>query len=224
MATKAVSRAPNSTPPNQTLYCTNIDDHLQKEDLRRSLYMLFSTYGPILDIIALKTSKMRGQAHVVFRDVQSSTQAMRACQGFEFFGKPMKIQYAKGKSDTVAKLDGTFKMPEAAAAPAAATELQQSIFNAPPSSTKSAAPTQADAGAGAEQVRHLNGVVGQPHGTKRPRDEAEEVEEEQVKEKEKEEEEVEEEEEESEEVSDEDEDVPMEEDDEDAAMEESDED
>ena len=32
---------------------------------------------------------MRGQAHVAFRDVQASTQAMRALQGFDFFGKEM---------------------------------------------------------------------------------------------------------------------------------------
>lgn len=32
---------------------------------------------------------MRGQAHIVFRDVQASTQAMRALQGFDFFGKEM---------------------------------------------------------------------------------------------------------------------------------------
>ncbi len=51
--------------------------------------MLFSTYGPVLGVIALLTPKMRGQAHIVFRDIQSSTQAMRALQGFEFFGKEM---------------------------------------------------------------------------------------------------------------------------------------
>ena len=32
---------------------------------------------------------MRGQAHIVFRDVQASTQAMRALQGFDLFGKEM---------------------------------------------------------------------------------------------------------------------------------------
>lgn len=37
----------------------------------------------------MKTEKMRGQAHIVFKDVQSSTQAMRALQGFNFFGKEM---------------------------------------------------------------------------------------------------------------------------------------
>ena len=45
-----------------------------------------------------------------------------------------KIQYAKGKSDTIAKLDGTYKMPIAAGTETTSTELQQSIFGAPPSS------------------------------------------------------------------------------------------
>lgn len=74
--------------------------------------MLFATYGVILDIVALKTSRMRGQAHVVFRDIDSSTQAMRALDGFTFFGKDMQVAYAKTKSDTIAKLDGTFRLPE----------------------------------------------------------------------------------------------------------------
>ncbi|MCJ1298378.1 U2 snRNP complex subunit msl1 [Hypocenomyce scalaris] len=76
---------------------------------------------------------MRGQAHIVFRDVQASTQAMRALQGFDFFGKDMKIQYAKGKSDTIAKLDGTYRLATPATGAVTSTELQQSIFNAPPS-------------------------------------------------------------------------------------------
>jgi RNA recognition motif-containing protein len=37
----------------------------------------------------MKTNKMRGQAHIVFKDIQASTQAMRALQGFDFFGKEM---------------------------------------------------------------------------------------------------------------------------------------
>lgn len=49
--------------------------------------MLFSTYGPVLDIVALKTMSMRGQAHVVFRDIQAATQAMRSLDGEEFLGR-----------------------------------------------------------------------------------------------------------------------------------------
>ncbi|KAL1595945.1 hypothetical protein SLS60_009635 [Paraconiothyrium brasiliense] len=102
----------HAVAPNRTLYVRNLPDKLPKQDLKRNLYMLFATYGVILDVVALKTPKMRGQAHVVFRDIDSSTQAMRALEGFVFFGKDMHIAYAKSKSDTIAKLDGTFKMPE----------------------------------------------------------------------------------------------------------------
>lgn len=72
-----------------SLYIRGLPDKLPKEDLKRNLYMLFATYGVILDVVAMKTSKMRGQAHVVFRDLDASTQAMRALQGFTFFGKDM---------------------------------------------------------------------------------------------------------------------------------------
>ncbi|KAH7355881.1 hypothetical protein BKA66DRAFT_429399 [Pyrenochaeta sp. MPI-SDFR-AT-0127] len=102
---------PKEAIPNRTLYVRNLPDKLPKDDLKRNLYMLFATYGVILDVVALKTMKMRGQAHVVFRDVDASTQALRALHGFTFFGKDLQIAYAKSKSDTIAKLDGTFKMP-----------------------------------------------------------------------------------------------------------------
>jgi U2 small nuclear ribonucleoprotein B'' len=57
--------------------------------LKRSLYSLFSAYGRILDIVALKTMKMRGQAFVVFKEIQSATSAMRGLNGFNFYDKPM---------------------------------------------------------------------------------------------------------------------------------------
>lgn len=51
--------------------------------------MLFSTYGPVLDVVALKTMNMRGQAHIVFRDVQTATQAMRSLDGQEMLGRKL---------------------------------------------------------------------------------------------------------------------------------------
>lgn len=94
-----------------------------------------------------------------------------------------KIQYAKSKSDTIAKLDGTYKLPGSVAANVEMTEIQQSIFNAP-------APTASTA-----SVAHLSHAlppkppqvtnvpmakVPSPdnRGQKRPRDEEEEEEEE----------------------------------------------
>ncbi|CAD6575605.1 MAG: U2 snRNP complex subunit msl1 [Alectoria sarmentosa] len=123
------------------LYLTNLPEKIRKSDLRLSLYTLFATYGPVLDVVALRNHKMRGQAHVAFRDVQASTQAMRALQGFDFFGKEMKIKYAKGKSDTIAKLDGTYRMLVAAGNEITTTQLQQSIFGAPPSSLPAPLPS-----------------------------------------------------------------------------------
>lgn len=76
-------------PPNQSIYIQNLPEKFQKEDLRRELYMLLSTYGPVIDITALKTKRMRGQAHILFKDVTSATQAIRECQGFDFYGREM---------------------------------------------------------------------------------------------------------------------------------------
>eukprot|EP00668_Euglena_longa_P040652 GGOE01053529.1.p1 GENE.GGOE01053529.1~~GGOE01053529.1.p1 ORF type:complete len:246 (+),score=114.77 GGOE01053529.1:95-832(+) len=95
-------------PPQQALYVHNLNDKLQKEELKRALYLLFSQYGPLMDIVAVKTQRMRGQAFVVFKDVTAATTAMRQVQGMLFFEKQLKIQYAKSKSDVVARLDGTY--------------------------------------------------------------------------------------------------------------------
>lgn len=58
-------------------------------ELKKSLYGLFLPFGPVLDIVALKTLKMRGQAFVVFRDIEAATQALRKLQNYVFYGKPM---------------------------------------------------------------------------------------------------------------------------------------
>lgn len=62
-------------------------------ELKKSLYAIFSQFGNILDIVALKTLKMRGQAFVVFADIASATNALRSMQGFPFFDKPMVRNY-----------------------------------------------------------------------------------------------------------------------------------
>ncbi|KAJ5224135.1 U1 small nuclear ribonucleoprotein A [Penicillium chermesinum] len=140
--------------PNQTLYCTNLPDKISKRDLRTALYTLFSTYGTVLDVVAMKTKQMRGQAHIVFKDVQTSTQAMRALQDFDFCGKPMRIVYGKGRSNIIDKLRGTYSAPPTAPAPVvSSTDLQKSIFSGPPGSIPAKPATN-----------------GEPHGIKRPRE------------------------------------------------------
>lgn len=58
-------------------------------ELKRSLYCLFSQYGRILDVVALKTPKLRGQAWVVFSEVTAASNAVRQMQNFPFYDKPM---------------------------------------------------------------------------------------------------------------------------------------
>lgn len=83
-----------------------------------------------------------------------------------------RIEYAKGKSNVISRLDGSVKGPEAKTqtqtqtAAAGMTAVQQSVFNNPNASlpSKPAAPGQAPA----------TGNAAEAHGTKRPRDEEEE--------------------------------------------------
>ncbi|XP_012283363.1 U1 small nuclear ribonucleoprotein A [Orussus abietinus] len=94
--------------PNNTIYINNLNEKIKKEELKKSLYAIFSQFGQILDIVALKTLKMRGQAFVIFKEIASATNALRSMQGFPFYDKPMRIQYAKTDSDLIAKMKGTF--------------------------------------------------------------------------------------------------------------------
>lgn len=52
---------------------------------------------------------MRGQAFIIFKEISSATNAIRTMQGFPFYDKPMRINYAKTESDVIAKMKGTFK-------------------------------------------------------------------------------------------------------------------
>jgi hypothetical protein len=94
--------------PNHTIYINNLNEKVKKEELKKSLYAIFSQFGQIVDIVAMKTLKMRGQAWVIFKEINSATNALRSMQGFPFYDKPMRINYAKTDSDVIAKLKGTF--------------------------------------------------------------------------------------------------------------------
>jgi len=94
--------------PNHTIYINNLNEKIKKDELKKSLYAIFSQFGQILDIVALKTLKMRGQAFVIFKELNSATNALRSMQGFPFYDKPMRIGYCKKDSDVIAKMKGTF--------------------------------------------------------------------------------------------------------------------
>uniref|UniRef100_H2Y5V9 RRM domain-containing protein n=1 Tax=Ciona savignyi TaxID=51511 RepID=H2Y5V9_CIOSA len=96
--------------PTHTIYANNLNEKIKKEG--KSLYAIFSQFGQILDIVALKTLKMRGQAFVIFKEISSATNALRSMQGFPFYDKPMVLNllaYSKKDSDVISKLKGTYQ-------------------------------------------------------------------------------------------------------------------
>lgn len=58
-------------------------------ELKKSLYAIFSQFGQILDILVARNVKMKGQAFVIFKEVNSASNALRSMQGFPFYDKPM---------------------------------------------------------------------------------------------------------------------------------------
>jgi U1 small nuclear ribonucleoprotein A len=97
-----------SLPPNQTVYVNNLNDKINVETLKKSLREVFAAFGGITDIVAMKSLKRRGQAWIIFKETSSATNALKSLQGFPFYNKPMRINYARTKSDAVAKNDGTY--------------------------------------------------------------------------------------------------------------------
>jgi len=98
----------SSNPPNMTLYVNNLNDKINAETLKKSLREVFAAFGGIIDIVAMKSLKRRGQAWIIFKEMSSATNALKSLQGFPFYNKPMRIGYARTKSDVVAKADGTY--------------------------------------------------------------------------------------------------------------------
>ena len=84
-----MSGAASTKAPNQTLYVRNLPSKVKKLELRRQLFGLFVIYGKVLDVVATRRDGMREQAFVVFQDLASSTAALRALDGFMFYGKPL---------------------------------------------------------------------------------------------------------------------------------------
>eukprot|EP01062_Namystynia_karyoxenos_P029816 TRINITY_DN22339_c1_g1_i1.p1 TRINITY_DN22339_c1_g1~~TRINITY_DN22339_c1_g1_i1.p1 ORF type:complete len:292 (+),score=116.75 TRINITY_DN22339_c1_g1_i1:70-876(+) len=99
--------------PRETLYLSGLPDKVKRHELKRQLYYLCSAYGRIVDIVCQGAPRKRGQAFVIFNDVQSATTCMRRLQGFPFNERPMQIEYARTKSDCIALRDGTFRKKDA---------------------------------------------------------------------------------------------------------------
>ncbi|KAL8709939.1 MAG: hypothetical protein Q9220_005389 [cf. Caloplaca sp. 1 TL-2023] len=105
MAAVAVQGA-ITQPPNSTVYVKNLEEGIKIDDLKEALTEIFSEYGTVIDLIAKKNLKAKGQAFVVFEDVEAAERAIKEVQGFELFDKPMLLDYAKTRSDATVQREG----------------------------------------------------------------------------------------------------------------------
>lgn len=58
-------------------------------ELRSALYALCLPFGRVLSVVAMRSDRLRGSAHVCFRDLSSATTALRQLNGFIFYGRPL---------------------------------------------------------------------------------------------------------------------------------------
>lgn len=72
--------------------------------LIESLRGVFAEYGTIIDIVAKKNLRARGQAFIVYDSTDSAQTAIDEVNGFELFDKQISCEFAKTRSDaTVAR-------------------------------------------------------------------------------------------------------------------------
>lgn len=102
----------DGTPENQTLYIRNINERLKQSKVQSSLSAVFKQFGKIVDVYCwARSTRRKGQAWVVFDNIDSARAAKNAMQGFPFFNKPLVISFARQDSDVTAKRKGTWQGP-----------------------------------------------------------------------------------------------------------------
>jgi RNA recognition motif-containing protein len=89
-----------------SVYVQNLEERVKLEALTEALRTIFSEFGSVIDIVAKKNLRAKGQAFVVFENPESARDAIEEIDGFELFGKPMKLAIARTRSDKTVELKG----------------------------------------------------------------------------------------------------------------------
>ncbi|CEP60354.1 U2 snRNP complex subunit MSL1 LALA0_S01e08812g [Lachancea lanzarotensis] len=90
---------PIQSEPKKSLYVNNLNDSVKLHTLRENLFLIFSTFGEVLEVKVSKAT--RGQAFVVLKSIQEANLAMISLQHESFFGKPLRIAFARTDSNLV---------------------------------------------------------------------------------------------------------------------------
>ncbi|KAI9822825.1 MAG: hypothetical protein M1826_000404 [Phylliscum demangeonii] len=92
--------------PSPTVYVRNLEERIKIDQLKEALAEIFSEYGTIVDLVAKRNLRARGQAFIVFDTVEAAERAIDEVQGFELFEKPMVLDFARARSDATVKSSG----------------------------------------------------------------------------------------------------------------------
>jgi U2 small nuclear ribonucleoprotein B'' len=153
----------NQAAGNFEVFCRNSKGFINSDhfslfllsDLRESMRCIFGQFGNIIDVVTRRTYKLRGQAWVVFEKEEDAADALKYMQGFPFFNKPIRIAYAKTKSDAVAKLDGTYNEAEIESRKQTRREANEAAKAAAPGAAKGKAAAATAAAPVADATRTL---------------------------------------------------------------------
>ncbi|KAK1061356.1 hypothetical protein LTR74_011107 [Friedmanniomyces endolithicus] len=93
--------------PSATVYVRSIDERVKIPILIETLREVFGEFGNVVDVIAKKSVRRKGQAFVIYDSEDSAQDAIDELQGFEIFGKQIYLEFARTRSDaTVLKVEG----------------------------------------------------------------------------------------------------------------------
>ena len=118
----------------------NLNEKTKVDELKKALYLLFSQFGNVLDVRAVKNDHLRGQAWVVMGDVGSAVRALKEMDGFSFYGRDLRVLFSKQDSDVVVRARGDEppkrerreKRKQPSTAQLKAAKLKAQAANAPP--------------------------------------------------------------------------------------------
>ncbi len=81
----------------------NLNERVKPAELEQALRWAFEGFGQILSIVIKRSLTRKGQAFIVFDNVDTLKEALKL-DGFSLFDKPMQVAIARTPSDaTVAK-------------------------------------------------------------------------------------------------------------------------
>jgi RNA recognition motif-containing protein len=89
-----------------SVYVQNLEERVKLDALVDTLRTVFAEFGNVVDIVAKKNLRAKGQAFVVYDSPESAQDAINEIDGFELFGKPMKLAFARTQSDKTIELKG----------------------------------------------------------------------------------------------------------------------